>query len=253
MKLHVLGGFGGESLECRMTCILINDRIALDAGSLSQALSIDDQVEIHSIVLSHSHMDHTNSLPFFIENVYGKSDGAIRIYSSAATIYAIRKYLFNNATWPDFTRLPNHLLPAVQFHELDDEVPFELEGVTFTPIPVDHLVPTHGFLIEEGDSAVLWSSDTGPTSRLWEVANRTRNLKAICVETSFDNALQHIADVSFHLTPRTLAEELKKLEQDVPILLHHLKPPCVDKIKEEVAALDNPAIEYLEQGEVYEF
>lgn len=253
MKLHVLGGFGGESLECRMTCILINDRIALDAGSLSQALSIDDQVEIHSIVLSHSHMDHTNSLPFFIENVYGKSDGAIRIYSSAATIYAIRKYLFNNATWPDFTRLPNHLLPAVQFHELDDEVPFELEGVTFTPIPVDHLVPTHGFLIEEGDSAVLWSSDTGPTSRLWEVANRTRNLKAICVETSFDNALQHIADVSFHLTPRTLAEELEKLEQDVPILLHHLKPPCVDKIKEEVAALDNPAIEYLEQGEVYEF
>ena len=253
MKLRVLGGFGGESSECRMTCILVNDRIALDAGSLSQALPIEDQVEIHSIVLTHSHMDHTNSLPFFIENVYGKSDGAIRIYSSAATIYAIRKYLFNNATWPDFTRLPNHLLPAVQFHELDDEVPIELEGVTFTPIPVDHLVPTHGFLIEEGDSAVLWSSDTGPTSRLWEVANRTRNLKAICVETSFDNALQHIADVSFHLTPKTLEEELEKLEMDVPILLHHLKPPCVEKIKEEVAALGNPAIEYLEQGEVYEF
>ena len=38
MKIEVIGGYGGESRECRMTCLLINDRIALDAGSLSQAL-----------------------------------------------------------------------------------------------------------------------------------------------------------------------------------------------------------------------
>lgn len=253
MKIRVLGGYGGESLECRMTCLLVNDQVALDAGSLSQALPISDQVKIHSIVLTHSHMDHTNSLPFFIENVYGKSDGAIRIFSSPATVYAIRKYLFNNATWPDFTRLPNHLLPAVQFHELEDEVPFELGGVTFTPVPVDHLVPTHGFLIQDEDSAILWSSDTGPTSRLWEVANKTKNLKAIFIETSFDNTLQHIADVSFHLTPHTLSEELQKLDKRVPIYLHHLKPPCIAKIQEEVAALENPDIGYLEQDRIYEF
>jgi hypothetical protein len=51
--------------------------------------------------------------------------------------------LFNNATWPDFTRLPDNLLPAVTFHELLDERPLELDGVRFTPIPVDHPVPTH--------------------------------------------------------------------------------------------------------------
>jgi len=114
MRIRVLGGFGGESLDCRMTCLLINDRVALDAGSLTQGLAIEEQVRVHSILLTHSHMDHTSSLPFFIENVYGKSEGAIRIHSSPATVYAIRKYLFNNATWPDFTRLPNHLLPAVR-------------------------------------------------------------------------------------------------------------------------------------------
>jgi len=187
MKIQVLGGYGGESIDCRMTCLLVNDGVALDAGSLSQALPVEEQVKVHSIVLSHSHMDHTNSLPFFIENVYGKSNGAIRIHSSPATIYAIRKYLFNNATWPDFTRLPNHLLPAVQFEELADEVALELDGVSFTPIPVDHLVPTHGFLLRQGRSAVLWSSDTGPTTRFWEVANQTPDLKALCIEVSFDN------------------------------------------------------------------
>jgi ribonuclease BN (tRNA processing enzyme) len=253
MRLQVLGGFGGESRDCRMTCLLINGSIALDAGSLSQVLSIERQVEVHSILLSHSHMDHTNSLPFFIENVYGKSERPIDIHASEATVYAIRKYLFNNATWPDFTRLPNHLLPAMRFTEFQSEVPLTIDGVTFTPIPVDHLVPTHGFLIEQDGAAVLWSSDTGPTQRLWEVANRTPNLKAVCIDTSFDNSLQDVADISLHLTPHTLEIELRKLQKRVPILVHHLKPPCVEKIHEEVRRLGNPDIEFLEQGREYRF
>ena len=236
-----------------MTCLLINDTIALDAGSLSQALSIERQVQVNAILLTHSHMDHTSSIPFFVENVFSQREQAVDVYTSPATIYAIRKYLLNNATWPDFTRLPNHLVPAVRFHELKDEVPFELEGVRFTPIRVDHLVPTHGFLIEQGDVAVLWSSDTGPTRRLWEIANQTPHLKTICIETSFDNSLQQIADVSCHLTPKTLELELQKLERRVPILLHHLKPPCIDQIKIEIARLGNPDLEYLEQGKVYHF
>jgi ribonuclease BN (tRNA processing enzyme) len=236
-----------------MTCLLINGTIALDAGSLSQALSVEEQVAVRSILLSHSHMDHTNSLPFFIENVYGKGEQAIDIHTSPATVYAIRKYLFNNATWPDFTRLPNHLLPAVRFQELEHEVPRTIDGVTFTPIPVDHLVPTHGFLIEQDGAAVLWSSDTGPTQRLWEIANRTPHLKAVCIDTSFDNSLQEVADISLHLTPRTLAVELRKLQKRVPILLHHLKPPCIERIRDEVRQLHHPDIDYLEQGREYRF
>lgn len=253
MLIEVLGGYGGESPDCRMTCLLINGTIALDAGSLSQALPIERQVGVSSILLSHSHMDHTNSLPFFIENVYGKGDRAIDLYASSATAYAIRKYLFNNATWPDFTRLPNHLLPAVRFIEFESEAKFTVDEVTFTPIAVDHLVPTHGFLIEHKGVAVLWSSDTGPTQRLWEIANATPNLKAICIETSFDNSLQAVADVSFHLTPRTLALELQKLTRKVPILLHHLKPPCIERIHQEVHQLGDPSIDFLEQGRVYKF
>ena len=75
----------------------------------------------------------------------------------------------------------------------------------------------------------------------------------MCIDTSFDNSLQEIADVSFHLTPRTLERELEKLEVKVPILLHHLKPPYVDRIREEVKQLRNPDVDYLEQGKVYNF
>jgi len=141
----------------------------------------------------------------------------------------------------------------MRFHELESEMPVVIDGVSFTPIPVNHTVPTHGFLIEQNGSAVLWSSDTGPTNRFWEVANQTPDLKALCIDVSFDNALQEIADVSLHLTPRTLQRELEKLERKVPILLHHLKPPCIARICAEVKALRNPDIAFLEQGKTYEF
>ncbi len=253
MRIEVLGAYGGESKGSRMTCLLVNGVVALDAGSLSQALPIDRQVGVRAIVLTHSHMDHTCSLPFFVENVYGKREGAIEVYASAATIDAIRKHLFNNATWPDFTRIPNQLVPALRFHELREGVPVEIAGATFTPVPVNHLVPTFGFLIEQDGSAVLWSSDTGPTERLWQLANGAAGLAALCIDTSFDNSMQVIADLSLHLTPRTLSRELEKLRRKVPVLVHHLKPPCIRAIRREVRALHNPDLDFLEQGRTYSF
>lgn len=253
MHIEVLGCYGGESPGCRLTSLLINESVALDAGSLTQALSLERQVKVGSILLSHSHVDHTNSLPFLVDNVFGRNDSGVDVHGNSATIYAVRKHLLNAATWPDFSRLPNHLLPAVRFRELADEVPLTVDGVTFTPIAVNHIVPTNGFLIEDGKGSVLWSSDTGPTERLWEVANRTPNLKAVCVEVSFDSTLQAVADESRHLTPSTLRGELEKLDREVPVLLHHLKPFCVDRIRREVAELHRPGLEFLEQGRVYEF
>ena len=71
------------------------------------------------------------------------------------------------------------------------------------------------------------------------------------METSFDNSMQEIADISFHLTPSTLALELEKLERRIPILLHHLKPPCIEKIRGEIRGLKNADLHYLEQGKTY--
>jgi ribonuclease BN (tRNA processing enzyme) len=253
MKIEVLGSYGGESAGHRMTCLLIDETVSLDAGSLSQALPVERQQQVQSIVLSHSHMDHTTSLPFFVENVFGKLRDAVEIYASPATVYAVRKHLFNNDVWPDFTRIPNHLLPALRFHELADEVPFEVGGVRFTPISVNHLVPTFGYLIEKDGAKVLWSSDTGPTRRIWEIANSIKDLAAVWLEVSFDNRLQPIADLSLHLTPQTVAVELRQLKRRVPVLLHHLKPTCADRIREEVKALGNPDVDFLEQGRIYNF
>mgnify|MGYP002621556444 CR=1 FL=1 len=253
MELEILGAFGGESPECRLTSIVVNGTVAIDAGCLCQALPLERQMQISTIVLTHSHMDHTSSIPFFVDNVFGRRVGGISLYGSEPTLYAVRKHLFNSANWPDFSLLPNHLEPALHFHVFRDEQPFDSDDVTLTPIAVNHVVPTHGMLIESGDSAFLWSSDTGPTQRFWEVANRTRNLRGLAIDVSFDNSMQAVADDSLHLTPRSLVAELEKLEVDVPVWIQHMKPFCVDKIRDEIRQLGNPAIRFFEQGRKYRF
>ena len=253
MKIEVLGAFGGESLSCRVTCLLINDSIALDAGSLTQALSIERQQRVHSILITHSHVDHTSSLPFLVENTRARGPESIDIYGSRATLYSLRRNLFNDTSWPDFGNLPNHLTPSIQFKELQNEVPVTIDDVKFTPFLVNHVVPTFGFLVEHGNSAILWSSDTGPSVRLWELANFTANLKAVCIDTSFDNSLQNLAEVSLHLTPHLLSEELQQLDRKVPVLLQHLKPWCREEIYSEIATLALPDVGFLDQGRIYEF
>ncbi|MEZ5332145.1 MAG: 3',5'-cyclic-nucleotide phosphodiesterase [Thermoanaerobaculia bacterium] len=253
MKIEVLGAFGGQSVECRMTCLLLNERIALDAGCLAQALSVERQRDVHSVLLSHSHIDHVHSLPLFIDNIHGAHDEPVVVHASAPTEHVVRRHLLNNELWPDFARLPHHLLPTVRFQELQAEVPVDVEGLRVTPISVQHVVPTFGFLLEDANGAVLWSSDTGPTVRLWEIANQTPKLKAIFRRRASTGSKQKLADVSGHLTPRTLVTELQKLDREVPILLHHLKPPCVEEIRKEVGALYLPRVSFVEQGETYAF
>ncbi|HVS15489.1 MAG TPA: 3',5'-cyclic-nucleotide phosphodiesterase [Thermoanaerobaculia bacterium] len=251
MRVEVLGCYGGASPGCHLTCLILNDRVALDAGCLAQSLPLERQLAIEAVVVSHSHMDHTNGLPFFIDNVFGRRE-TLDIFGSEPTIRTLREHLFNQATWPDFAALPSHLLPTIRFEHFESERPFEAGGVRFTPIPVTHVVPTHGFLLEQDGAAMLWSSDTGPTDRLWEVANAAERLDALCIDVSFDNARQAVADASQHLTPRSLAGELAKLKRDVPVLVHHLKPGAEAAARAEIRALGDERVEFLEQGRVYE-
>jgi ribonuclease BN (tRNA processing enzyme) len=88
MKIEVLGVYGGASLDCRMTSLLINDTIALDAGSLAQRLAFERQPRVRTIILTHSHWDHTNSLPFFVENVFDLIDAPIDIFAPPSIPFA---------------------------------------------------------------------------------------------------------------------------------------------------------------------
>lgn len=253
MEIRVLGAYGGSTPEHRQTSFLIDGAVALDAGALTESLSLGEQSRIRAVLVTHSHMDHVASLPFLVENVFGRAPGPIEVVAPSDVADSLRKHLFNDALWPDFTRIPNQLLPTVTFRVIETGEPTEVNGLRVTAVPVSHVVPTCGYIVENAQASVVFSGDTGPTEAIWEAARRLKNLKAIFVECSFPNAMQEIADVSKHLTPRTLREEIKKLPPDVPVLLYHMKPPTLAALKREVAAFADPRVQLLDDGDELKF
>lgn len=224
-----------------MTSFLIDETVVVDAGSTTEALSIDEQRKIRHVLVSHSHMDHTASLPFLVENIFDHHEHPLTIHSTKSVLGLLRRAIFNNDTWPDFTKIPNDLAPLVQFVEVQPATPFTIDGLAdgpleVRPVTVNHVVPTVGFVLRQNGVSLVFTSDTGPTRRIWEEANSAPDLAAVIVECSFPTRLQHVADVGRHLTPHTLARELEKLERDVPVYLSHFKPPHVKELRRELAA-----------------
>ena len=241
-----------------MTSFLIGGTVAVDAGAITRALTLDEQRAIRHVIITHTHIDHTSSLPFLIENLFGNDGEPVSIYCTRSVLGAVRRHLFNNDTWPDFSTIPNHTYPSVRFQVMEPELPFAIAtddgALEITPVAVNHVVPTTGLLLRQGSSSLLFTSDTGPTERAWEVANAAADLAAVITECSFPNRLQAVADASLHLTPATLAGELAKLRRDVMVYLYHFKPPYLEELRAELAAatLPHPVTE-LVQDRTYTF
>jgi ribonuclease BN (tRNA processing enzyme) len=231
----------------------VNGTVCVDAGALTDALTLEEQADIRAVLITHAHMDHVASLPFLVENVFSRNASPLEIVAPEDVLAALRKHLFNDALWPDFSRLPNDLVPAVTYRAVAVGEPFALEGLVGTAIPVSHVVPTVGYILEEGGTSIVFSGDTGPTDALWRAARARPDVKGLFVECSFPNSLQHLADVSKHLTPATLRSEIVKFPPGAPIHLYHMKPPTLERLRTEVAALGDARISILADGDELDF
>ncbi len=251
MKLHVLGCHGGELPHCKSTCFLVDDVLALDAGALTSVLDLEQLSRVDHVVLTHSHFDHVKDLPLMADLLVGRRQTPVTIWASHECARALRASMFNDELWPDFTRIPTRKAPVLKIKSFRPGQTFKAGPFSIKSVPVSHPVESCGFIVTRDGVSLGISGDTGPTEALWKVANATKNLKAMLVETSFPNALQRLADISGHLTPATLEAELAKFDRNgAQVLLYHLKPAFVDQLKAEVAHLP---VQALELQDVFEF
>ena len=89
---------------------------------------------------------------------------------------------------------------------------------------------------------------------IWEEANRTADLKAILLESSFPNSEIGVAERSGHLTPRLLKRELAKLNRDdIPVYLVHMKPQYLRELRHEIRGVGHRKITFMEQDKQYRF
>ena len=255
MRVKVLGCYGGQLIGFRLTSFLINDSILLDAGSPTEVLSLDEQHEIRHICLSHTHLDHIKDIAFLADNRAvrrmggGVSNSSITIHSLPENNEVLRRHFLNEHIWPDFTRIPSPEDPTLRLHDIHPEQSFEVDGVTVTPIPVNHPVPCIGFLLDCHGKQLIYTADTGNTDRIWQIANQQPNLKAVIMDCSFPNDYIKLAEVSGHLTPAAMMRDLKKFDAlgRVPVYLYHMKPESLNIMTAEIEALDVPHLRMLTQ------
>jgi ribonuclease BN (tRNA processing enzyme) len=253
MRVTILGCSDRAGSGQYVSTYVINGNVAIDAGSLGLHDSLEQQAAVGHVFLTHAHADHTASLPFFIENVWCAKPACPVVYGSAKTLEIVQRSIFNNETWPDFVALSKSNLPFVYLRSLEPEISVEAAGLVVTPVMVNHSIPTFAYIIREADKAVVFGADSGPTTRLWEVAQQTAGVQAVFLEASFPNRMKAVADASLHLTSDLFAAEAAKAPRGSRIIAVHLKVRYRDEIIRELGGLSIPSLEIGECGTTYWF
>jgi ribonuclease BN (tRNA processing enzyme) len=253
LAVRVLGPYGGSAPGYRLTTFLLNGESALDAGALTDTLPLAAQRRIRRVFLTHAHFDHITTLPFLAANLHGSLPAPLEIIAPEPVLEAVRQHVFNDTTWPDFTRFPSVARPTIRYRPLTEGRAFVTGGLSVTPYAVNHVVPAYGYIVSANGVSVVFSGDTGPTERLWVATRRARQVKAIFLECSFSDREERLAADSLHLTPRLVSQELPKLPPRIPVLLYHIKPLSLTRMRREIEALDEPRLHLLEAEKSFRF
>ena len=255
MKVKVLGCSGSETIGHMPPGFLVNDRVMLDAGTITSALSIEGQSRITDIFISHTHLDHIKAILFLADNIIGRIKKPVNIRAIPKVIDAIRKHLMNDLIWPDFTKIPTPKAPVLVYKPLKTGTTVTADGLKVKAIPMNHPVPAVGFVVSDGRSSFVYSADTGPNEKLWAEAKKMRNLKGIIVDTSFPNSMDFLAGLSGHFTPAQLHVDLTKAKvpTTVPIYIYHIKPVHKKRVIKELNDLGRKNVKILQEGKTYTF
>ncbi|MEM9193612.1 MAG: 3',5'-cyclic-nucleotide phosphodiesterase [Myxococcota bacterium] len=256
MELKVLGCHGSETPKHRTTSFLVDDKLAIDAGALTSALSLDEQRKIESVLVSHSHLDHVRDLSTIADNRCQQGGPTLEIVGTPATLAALQAHFFNGKMWPDFSKIDTPCGPTVRYRAIEPEKVSEVSGLKVTPVLVSHTIETAAFVIEGSDGGSLaFSGDTGPTERFWEVLNELPDLRSLLMEVSFPNDQSELATASGHHTPGTLETELQKLDakDGLPILLYHIKPVFYTQVTKQLAKIKKQDLHILQLGDQFLF
>ncbi len=177
--------------------------IVIDTGpDFRQQMLRSGISDLHAVLYTHEHKDHTAGLddirPFnFMHNrdipVYGRKQVLQQLQQEFAYIFAPQKY-------------PG--IPRVLLREID-ETPFEVEGISITPIKVmHHKLPVFGFRV--GDFTYITDANAIPD----ESKAKIRGSKILVI-----NALQQDPHIS-HFTLEEAVEFAQEMKAEQTYFTH---------------------------------
>lgn len=222
-----------EIAGARLPALVIDEILALDAGSLCSSLPLSAQQKLKAVLLTHHHYDHIRDIPIIAMNL--SYFGVLEIYSTPQAFEVLSTHLLDGKMYPEFLKWPEEQ-PAVSFNTIEPYKPINIAGYSVLAVPVPHSVPTIGFQVTSPQGKKLfYTGDTGTgLSDCWEHVSPD----LLITEISLPNKMEDRARKAGHLTPQLLKTELMKFRQVKgylpPTLAVHLNQSLESEIETEV-------------------
>jgi Cft2 family RNA processing exonuclease len=234
MIIRFLGTHNAESKDTRLVSFLIDDVLAVDAGSLVSELTFTEQKKIKAILLSHGHYDHIRAVPAF---AFNNSDRTTKVIATRKTLEILSSHLIDGVVYPKFTSEASFLQKAtIKLVPLEFFKRQKIEGYEAMAVPVQHPLDGVGFEITSGDGKTLfYTGDTGPgLSSIWA----TISPQLLITDLTWPNSLANAAKDAGHLCPEMLKEELiefRRTKGYLPkVVAIHMSPQHEPEMKREI-------------------
>lgn len=242
---------GSPSARQHLACLVVNDRVAIDAGSLAMAANDEMRRQLRDVVLTHAHLDHIAGLPLYVDDLFANLDKPITVHALKEVIEVLERDVFNWSVFPRFSELETAVGPAVVYQPIEMGNEFEVSPMRFRLFPAQHKVPSAGVIVQDDDTAVAITGDTSSLAGLEEAVAGLSELKAILVECAFPNELMEIARHSHHFTPQLLAGELSRLRPTCPVFVINIKPRYREQVVQQLNDLKVAGVQVMTVGKPY--
>ena len=237
MEIQILGAHQLELKGARLTSLLIDGTLVVDAGGLTSALSLPEQKKIKTVLLTHHHFDHTRDLVTLAANAAYYWQGQLKVYALRYTLDVVTSCLLDGKMYSNFLEYPSKEKPTLILEAIEPYSRKTIAGYDVLAVPVKHSVPTVGYQITSSDGKSLFY--TGDTtvgiSDCWQHISP----QLLITEVAGPNRYGDWFKKAGHLCAGFLKGELiqfRQLKGYLPrVIVIHIGNPFEQEIKEEVA------------------
>ena len=236
MKLRFLGTHNVETASTGLSCLLVDDVVALDAGALTRHLSTSTMFNLEGVFLTHGHYDHIRDVPALGMNLYlnGKT---LNLYGNSSTKENLAGCLMNGTIYSKFLEKPTEN-PTFRFNIIEPDTAFQLGKYEVLAVGLPHSLPALGYqLTDANGKRVFYTGDTGPgLSQCFKSIAPDLMIVEVTASNRFTDFFS--SGEGQHLTPELLRQELKtfqRIKGYLPkIACVHMSPGIESEIEAEI-------------------
>jgi ribonuclease BN (tRNA processing enzyme) len=237
VEIQILGAHLAEVKGARLTSLLIDSALVVDAGGLTSALSLPEQKKIKAVLLTHHHFDHTRDLVTLAANAGYYWRKQLAVYAPRYTLDIVTNCLLDGKIYANFLEYPSKENPTLILEAIEPYIRKTIAGYDVLAVPVKHSVPTVGYQITSSNGKRLFY--TGDTtvgiSNHWQYISPQLLITEVAGPNKYGDWLKKAG----HLCAEFLKEELiqfRRLKGYLPrVIVIHIGNPYEQEIREEVA------------------